>query len=205
MRAMVSEFRFKTPIGDLEAEKPRTGDIVYVTGTVVTARDAGHRRALEFLNKGTKLPIDLKGLAVYHMGPVVRKVGDGWKVISAGPTTSARLETYEAEFLEKTGVKLIIGKGGMGAKTAQACKKLGTSYAIFTGGAGALAAQSIKNVRGVEWLDLGTPEAMWILEVEEFGPLTVIIDSEGKNYYDEVRSRAKTNLAESYKMMGITV
>ena len=77
--------------------------------------------------------------------------------------------------------------------------------AIFTGGAGALAAQSIKNVRGVEWLDLGTPEAMWILEVEEFGPLTVIIDSEGKNYYDEVRSRVKTNLVESYKMMGITV
>ena len=124
---MVSEFRFKTPIGDSEAREPRIGDIVYVTGTVVTARDAGHRRALELLNKGIKLPVDLKGLAVYHMGPVVKKVDDGWKVISAGPTTSARLEAYEAEFLEKTGAKLIIGKGGMGAKTAQACKKLGTS------------------------------------------------------------------------------
>jgi fumarate hydratase subunit beta len=148
--------------------------------------------------------VDFHGLAVYHMGPVVRKVGDGWEVISAGPTTSARIEAYEAEFLEKTGAKLVIGKGGMGAKTAEACKRLGTAYAIFTGGAGALAAKSIKKVKGVEWLDLGSPEALWILEVEEFGPLTVIIDSEGRNYYDEVRSKAKANLAEAYKMMGIT-
>ena len=199
---MVSEFRFTTPIGDKDARAPRTGDILYVSGTIVTARDAGHRRALELLNKGLTLPFDLRGLAVYHMGPVVRKVGDKWNVISAGPTTSARLETYEAEFLEKTGAKLVIGKGGMGAKTAEACKSR-DELAIFTGGTGALAARSIKNVLGVEWLDLGTPEAMWILEVEDFWPLTVIIDSEGKNYYDEVRSKAKANLTESYKMMGI--
>jgi len=199
----LAEYRFTTPLGD-ETRKLRTSDIVYVTGTIITARDAAHRRALELLNRGEKIPVDFHGLAVYHMGPVVRKVGDGWEVISAGPTTSTRIEMYEAEFLEKTGAKLVIGKGGMGAKTAEACKKLGTAYAIFTGGAGALAAKSIKKVKGVEWLDLGSPEALWILEVEEFGPLTVIIDSEGRNYYDEVRSKAKANLAEAYKMMGIT-
>jgi fumarate hydratase subunit beta len=199
----LTEYRFTTPIGE-ETRKLRTGDILYITGTVITARDAAHRRALELLGKGEKLPVDFKGLAVYHMGPVVKKVGDGWEVISAGPTTSTRLETYEADFLEKTGTKIIIGKGGMGPKTAEACKRLGTAYAIYTGGAGALAAKTIKRVRGVEWLDLGTPEALWILEVEEFGPLTVIIDPEGHNYYDEVRARAKVNLAEAYKMMGIT-
>jgi fumarate hydratase subunit beta len=197
------EYRFKTPLGD-EPKKLRTGDIVYLTGTVITARDAAHRRALEFLGRGEKLPVDFHGLAVYHMGPVAKKKGDGWEIISAGPTTSARIEMYEAEFLEKTGAKLVIGKGGMGAKTAEACKKLGTAYTIYTGGAGALAAKSIKNVIGVEWLDLGSPEALWILEVEDFGPLTVIIDSEGRNYYEEVRARVKSNLSEAYKMMGIT-
>jgi fumarate hydratase subunit beta len=200
----MAEYRFNTPIGD-EAKKLRIGDVLFLTGTVVTARDAGHRRALELMNRGEKLPVDLRGLAVYHMGPIVRKVGDDWKVYSAGPTTSTRLETYEAEFLEKTGAKVIVGKGGMGAKTAEACKKLGAAYAIYTGGAGALAAKSIKKVKGVEWLDLGTPEALWILEVEDFGPLTVIIDPEGRNLYEELRAKNKPNLVEAYKMMGIPV
>ena len=198
----MAEYRFATPIGD-EARKLRIGDILYINGTVVTARDAGHRRALELLDKGEKLPVDLHGLAVYHMGPIVRKMGEEWKVYSAGPTTSTRLETYEAEFLEKTGAKVVVGKGGMGAKTAEACKRLGTAYAIYTGGAGALAAKTIKRVKGVEWLDLGSPEAMWILEVEDFGPLTVVIDPEGRNHYEEMRSRIRPNLLEAYKMMGV--
>ena len=200
----MAEYHFTTPIGE-EVRKLRMGDVLFLTGTVVTARDAGHRRALELLNKSDKLPIDLKGLVVYHMGPIVRKVGDDWKVYSAGPTTSTRLETYEAEFLEKTGAKVIVGKGGMGAKTAEACKRLGTAYAIYTGGAGALAAKSITKVKGVEWLDLGTPEALWILEVEDFGPLTVIIDPEGRNLYEELRAKNKPNLIEAYKMMGVPV
>ncbi len=199
----MTEHRLRTPLGD-EVKQLRTGDIVYVTGRVVTARDAAHRRALEILGKGESLPVDFHGIAVYHMGPVVKKVGDRWEMISAGPTTSARLESVEAEFLEKTGTKLLIGKGGMGAKTADACKRLGTAYTIYTGGAGALAAKSIKEVAGVEWLDLGSPEALWQLNVEDFGPLTVIIDPEGHNYYDEVRSKARANLAEAYKMMGIS-
>ena len=178
---------------------------MYLTGTVITARDAAHRRALEFLKKGEKLPVDFHGLAVYHMGPIVKKAGDEWKVVSAGPTTSTRLEMYEAEFLEKTGAKLVIGKGGMGPKTAEACKKLGTAYAIYTGGAGALAAKAIREVRGVEWLDLGSPEALWILDVEDFGPLTVTIDSEGRNHYEEMKSKIKGNLLEAYKMMGVAV
>ena len=200
----MAEYNFTTPIGE-EVRKLRTGDVLSLTGTVVTARDAGHRRALELLNKGEMLPVDLRGLVVYHMGPIVRKVGDDWKVYSAGPTTSTRLETYEAEFLEKTGAKVIVGKGGMGAKTAEACKRVGAAYAIYTGGAGALAAKSIKKVRGVEWLDLGSPEALWILEVADFGPLTVIIDPEGRNLYEELRAKNRPNLVEPYKKMGVPV
>jgi fumarate hydratase subunit beta len=198
------EHRLRTPIGD-EGRDLRVGDVVYVSGTIVTARDAAHRRALELLNKGEKLPVDLRGLAVYHMGPVVKRVGERWEVISAGPTTSTRLETYEAEFLEKTGAKMVIGKGGMGPKTAEACRKLGTSYAIYTGGAGALAAKSVNKVLGVEWLDLGSPEALWILDVTDFGPLTVIIDPQGRNYYEEMRAKVRANLPEAYRMMGLTV
>lgn len=198
----MTEYRFTTPIGD-EARKLRIGDILYLTGTVITARDAAHRRTLELLNKGEKLPVDFHGLAVYHMGPIVKKKGDEWVVVSAGPTTSTRLEMYEAEFLEKTGAKVVVGKGGMGPKTAEACKKLGTAYTIYTGGAGALAAKNIRKVTRVEWLDLGSPEALWVLEVEDFGPLTVIIDSEGRNHYDETRSKIRPNLLEAYKMMGV--
>jgi fumarate hydratase subunit beta len=196
------EYRLKTPMGE-EVRRVRLGDLLYISGTVITARDAAHRRALELLNKGEKLPVDFRGMAVYHMGPIVKKVRDEWKIVSAGPTTSTRLEMYEAEFLEKTGAKVVIGKGGMGSKTAEACKRLGTAYAIYTGGAGALAAKNIKRVKGVEWLDLGSPEALWILEVEDFGPLTVIIDPEGRNHYDETRARIKPNLLEAYRMMGL--
>lgn len=192
------------PISEEEVRKFRVGDFLYITGKIVAARDAGHRRALEYLKRGEKLPVDLNGLAVYHVGPVVKKVNDKWIIISAGPTTSTRMEAYESEFIEKTGVKIIIGKGGMGSKTAEACKRFGAVYAIFTGGAAALAARSIKKVIDVHWLDLGIPEAMWVMEVEEFGPLMVTIDSTGKNFYEERYQEVWKKVKEEiYPMLGI--
>lgn len=187
----------KTPLGDSDVEKLRVGDIVYVTGIMVTARDEAHKEILETIEKGGKLPLDLKGLVLYHCGPVARRRPDGkWEIVAAGPTTSMRMESVEAEFIEKTGVKMIVGKGGMGKRTAEAMKKHKAVYAVFTGGAGALAADRIKRVIDVYWLEkLGIPEAVWVFEVEEFGPLIVTIDSTGKNYYEEklqeVRKRAE--------------
>jgi len=137
----MAEYHLTTPISEEQVRKLKTGDILFISGTVLSSRDAGHRRALEYLNKGKPLPVNFSGMALYHVGPVVKKEGDKWKIVSAGPTTSARLEMYEAEFIEKTGVRVIIGKGGMGSKTAEACKKFGAVYTIFTGGAGALAAK----------------------------------------------------------------
>jgi len=194
---MANVYHLRTPLSEEDVRKLRVGDTVYLSGLIFTARDAAHRRILDIIDRGEQLPFDPRGLAVYHVGPVVRKKNGEWEVIAAGPTTSARLEPVEHEFIAKTGVRMIIGKGGMGAKTAEACKKYGAVYAVFTGGAAVLAAQAIKRVVNVYWLEeLGIPEAVWLFEVEEFGPLTVTIDSTGKNYYDEILENAKKKAQE---------
>ena len=200
----MAEYHFTTPISEEQVKLLKIGDILFISGTVLSLRDAGHRRALEYLNKGKPLPVNFSGMALYHVGPVVKREGDRWRVLSAGPTTSARLEMYEAEFIEKTGVRVIIGKGGMGSKTTEACKRFGAVYTIFTGGAGALAAKSIEEVERVEWLDLGIPEALWVMRVREFGPLTVVIDSNGENFYDNVKKEVEKNLRKAYSIIGLS-
>jgi len=199
----MAEYHLTTPISEEQVRKFRIGDILFVSGTLISARDSGHERTLEYLREGRTLPVNFSGNVLYHVGPVVKREGENWKIISAGPTTSARLEMYEAEFIEKTGVKIIVGKGGMGEKTAEACKKFGAVYAIFTGGAGALAAKAVEKVEKVEWLDLGVPEALWIMKVKEFGPLTVVIDSTGKNFYADMKKKVEKNLEKAYSIIGL--
>lgn len=185
-------FHLKTPLRDEDVEQLKLGDIVYLSGTVFTARDEAHAKILELIEKGEPLPMDFRGLALYHCGPVVRKKNGEYEIVAAGPTTSMRMESVEAEFIEKTGVKMVIGKGGMGPKTAEAMKKHKAVYATFTGGAAVLAAAAVKKVKNVYWLEeLGIPEAVWVLEVEEFGPLVVTIDTTGRNYYDEKLTAAR--------------
>lgn len=196
-------FHLTTPLQLEDTTRLRVGDVVYLSGVIVTARDAAHKRIIEYIESGIPIPIDLKGGAVYHCGPVVERVGSGWIVVSAGPTTSARMELYEADVIKHLGVKLIIGKGGMGSRTAQACREFGAVYTIYTGGAGVLAAMAIKRVVGVEWLDLGVPEAMWILEVENLGPLIVAIDTTGRNLIEEVMERARGRRSEILKKLGV--
>ncbi len=195
----VAEYRLETPIPEEEARKLRVGDVVYISGTIVTARDAAHRRVLEFVEKGEKLPIDLRGLAIYHCGPVIKKIGEEWRAFGGGPTTSTRMEIFEAEFIEKTGIRAVIGKGGMGEKTAEAMKRFGAFYATFPGGASVLAIKAVKKVKDVFWLDLGMPEAMWVLEVENFGPLLVAIDSCGENLHKKIAQQASKRLDEALK------
>lgn len=189
-------FHLKTPLSEDDVRQLRVGDTVYLSGIIVTARDATHKKILKILEQGGKLPLSLEGAAVFHVGPVVRRKPDGsWEVVAVGPTTSTRMEPVEAEFIAKTRARMIIGKGGMGRKTAEACKKYGAVYVVFTGGAAVLGAQAIKRVVDVYWLDeLGITEAMWVFEAENFGPLTVVIDSTGKNMYEELMNRAKERL-----------
>ncbi|MCS7096875.1 MAG: FumA C-terminus/TtdB family hydratase beta subunit [Candidatus Methanomethylicia archaeon] len=198
------EYRLKTPLNENVIRSLNIGDIVYLSGIIVTARDAAHSRALSILNSGGKLPIDLNGLAIYHCGPVVDKKGDEWIMVAAGPTTSARMDALEYDFIEKTGIRMVIGKGGMGSRTVEACRKFGAVYTIFTGGAAVLAVKGMKKVLGVHWLDLGIPEALWVIEVEDFGPLMVVIDSHGNNFYDSINNEVYRRLKEEiYPKIGV--
>lgn len=186
--------KLKTPVSEHEIRKLQVNDVVYISGTVITARDQAHQRALDLFRQGKPLPIDFKDMAVYHCGPVMSKLDNGkWIAVAAGPTTSTRLEPYEEEFLADFGPRIIIGKGGMGRKTTKAMEKHGAVYCAFPGGAAVLAAQSIRKVEGVEWLDLGMPEAMWIFQVDMFGPLIIAIDSHGINKYDELAKKVEVN------------
>jgi len=197
-------YKLKTPMSEEQIRKLKVNDVLYVTGTIVTARDQAHRRALEFFKEGKLLPLNLEGLAVFHCGPVVAKQGDKWIAVAAGPTTSTRMDIFEDEFIKNFKVRVIIGKGGMGKRTTDAMAKYGAVYGAFTGGAAVLAAKAIKNVKSVEWFDLGMPEAMWIFEVEEFGPLAVAIDSHGNNLFTDVAKKVEENKQRIYQKLGIS-
>ncbi len=186
-------YYLRTPLTEEDVAKLKLGDIVYLSGIVFTARDEAHAKILETIEEGGQLPMDFRELALYHCGPVVRRKDNGeWEVVAAGPTTSMRMESVEAEFIEKTGVRMVIGKGGMGRRTAEAMAEHKAVYATFTGGAAVLAAAAIKRVVNVYWLEeLGIPEAVWVFEVENFGPLVVTIDTSGRNYYEEKLAAAR--------------
>lgn len=168
-----------TPIKDEDLENLNIGDVIYLTGRLVTCRDVAHRRLIE---QGRELPVDLEGGAIFHAGPIVRKKDDGhFEMVSIGPTTSMRMEKFEREFIRQTGVKLIVGKGGMGPETAAGCQENKAVHAIFPGGCAVLAATQVEEIEGAEWQDLGMPETLWINRVKEFGPLIISIDTKGKN------------------------
>ncbi len=183
-------YHLSTPIPEEEIRRLRVGDILYIDGMMVTARDEAHKKALELHERGEKPPIDFRGLAIFHCGPIVKRKGDRWRVVAAGPTTSMRMEIFEDRFIEVYRPAVIIGKGGMGERTSKACQRYGCVYAAFTGGAALLAAERIKAVRDVYWLEeLGMPECLWVFEVEGFGPLIVTIDTHGGNLTEEVKQK----------------
>lgn len=197
----MTTYELKTPITEEAVRKLRVNDLLYITGTIFTARDEAHERALKLKAEEQPLPINPNGLAVFHCGPIVRKVKDTWKLVAAGPTTSTRMEMFQDRFIEAFKVRVVIGKGGMGGRTAEAMKKYGAVYGAFTGGAAVLAAKAVKRVVSVEWLDLGMPEALWILEVVRFGPLIVAIDSTGANLFEQVADRVEQNREKTYSML----
>jgi fumarate hydratase subunit beta len=195
--------KLKTPLSEKDIRTLKVGDTVTIDGTIITGRDEVHIRALEQAREGRKLPLDLNGAVIFHAGPIMKKDGVKWKAIAAGPTTSSRMNSMEPEFIERFNVRAIIGKGGMSQPTVDAMAKFGCVYLAFTGGAAVQGAEGITDVRGVEWLDLGMPEAMWILEVRSFGPMTVAIDTNGDSLYKRVDDEVKANLVNARKSLGI--
>jgi L(+)-tartrate dehydratase beta subunit len=178
-----------TPIKDEDLADLKIGDVVYLTGRLVTCRDVAHRRLIE---QGRELPVNLEGGAIFHAGPIVRKKDDGkFEMVSIGPTTSMRMEKFEREFIKQTGVKLIVGKGGMGPETAAGCQEGPAVHAIFPGGCAVLAATQVEEIEGYEWPDLGMPETLWINRVKEFGPLIISIDTKGNNLISQNKESFK--------------
>ena len=189
------EYHLSTPVKEKDIRKLRKGDVVYISGIIVTARDEAHLKALELEKEGEQIPVDFKGLGVFHCGPIMTKQNDKWKTVAAGPTTSARMEIFEDMFIKAFRPAVIIGKGGMGNRTVEACKEFGCVYGIFTGGAALLAANGIEEVQNVFWLeDLGMPECLWVYKVKDFGPLIVSIDTHGNNLTAEVAEKVDSNL-----------
>ncbi|MEM3445131.1 MAG: FumA C-terminus/TtdB family hydratase beta subunit [Thermoplasmata archaeon] len=198
------EYHLKTPLSVEDVQKLKLGDIVYLSGRIYTARDEAHIHILEELKKGGKIPIELEGMAIYHCGPIVKKIGEGkWEIVAAGPTTSSRMNSLEPEFIEKTKVRAIIGKGGMNKGVSDAMAKHGCVYLAFTGGAAILAARGLSRVEGVYLEELGMPEAVWILNAENFGPLVVGISARGENMFVNLAEEIKKNENLARKKLGI--
>lgn len=172
-----------TPVTAEDLQEIRIGDIVYLDGDLVTCRDVAHRRLVE---EKRPLPVNVRGRAIFHAGPIVRQTGgEEYEIVSVGPTTSMRMEQFERAFVEATGVRVIVGKGGMGAETQEACRQFGAIHCVFPAGCAVAAAVEVERIAGHFWDELGMPETLWWCKVREFGPLIVLIDTEGRNLFEE--------------------
>ncbi len=174
------EVVLRPPLTEEQVRALKVGDVVLITGEMFTGRDAVHHHLMSHPPE-----VDLAGGVLYHCGPVMLKEGERWVTKAAGPTTSIREEPYEHEVIRRYGVRAVIGKGGMGAKTLAAMKECGAVYLNAIGGAAQYYARTVKNVRGVHHLDFGIPEAMWHYEVENF-PAIVTMDAHGHSLHADV-------------------
>ena len=187
------------PFDEKSIRALKAGDAVSITGRIYTGRDKFHK----FFADGGKLPVDFRDGALYHCGPVVinsntqpLKHSNTYTVVAAGPTTSVRENPYEPDFIAKTGVRIIIGKGGMDARTLAAMKQHGCIYVQAVGGGGAIYADAVKKVAGVSMLkEFGAAEAVWHLDVVDFRGV-VAMDAHGNSLFAEVESASKRRLAD---------
>lgn len=187
----MAEYTINLPATDEDVEKLNIGDTVYINGTVCTARDMAHLQMRELIENGKELPEKIAGGAIFHAGPVMKKdENDQWKLRVIGPTTSIRMEPH-ADFMGRMGVKLIIGKGGMGEDSLAAFKKYKQAYLQAAPGCAVVLAAGIKDVKNVHWYENGMPEAMWVLEADKFGPFVVTMDCKGNSRYNDVKVKAR--------------
>ena len=173
-----------TPISREDIEDIRVGDVVFLDGRITTCRDVAHRRLIEY---GRELPVNIRDGAILHAGPIIRVIDEEanrFEVVAVGPTTSMRMEMFEEEFIARTGVRLIVGKGGMGPGTEAGCAAHGALHCVFPAGNAVIAATAVEEVEDAQWRDLGMPETLWTFRVKQFGPLIVSIDARGDNLFE---------------------
>ncbi len=198
------------PIDDSAIRDLHVGDSVSLSGVLITGRDAVHKWMIETFIARTREAQDddqqaydaikpiLDGGAIYHCGPVVAGLDTAdYRFVAAGPTTSIREETYQADVMRHFNLKAVIGKGGMGENTLAACREVPGVYLHAIGGAASLIAQSVRSVRGVHKMDFGVPEAIWVIEVQDF-PAVVTMDAHGNSLHTEVAARSKAVLGELF-------
>jgi fumarate hydratase class I len=183
------EVHLTTPISVEQIRSLKVGDVVLLSGILHTGRDSLHHHLMSHDS-----PVDLNGAVIYHCGPVVMKDGNSWRMTAAGPTTSSREEPYQADIIKKFGIRAVIGKGGMGARTLAALKEQGAVYLNAIGGAAQFYVKCITGVEGVDLLEFGTPEAMWHVRVRDF-PAIVTMDSHGNSLHAQVESASAKELA----------
>jgi fumarate hydratase, class I len=183
------EVPLQPPLNEEQVRKLKVGDVVLINGEVYTGRDAVH----SYLMKHAP-PVSLQGTVLYHCGPVVLKNNGSYKITAAGPTTSIREEPYQAEIIKRYGVRAVMGKGGMGAKTLAGLKDCGAVYLNAIGGAAQYYSRCIEDVLGVHLLEFGIPEAMWHLRVRDF-PAIVTMDANGNSLHADVEKASATVLA----------
>ena len=199
--------KLTVPISEATVRALKVGETVSLSGVIVTGRDAAHKYIIENFVRTSGNPPQaerevyaalkeiLRDGVIYHCGPVVQKEGDTWRFVAAGPTTSIREEPYEADVIEHFGIRAVIGKGGMGAKTLEACQRLGAVYLHAIGGAASLIAQSVKEVLAVYKQEFGVPEAFWVIRVEDF-PAVVTMDSHGNSLHAQIEQQSEARLSE---------
>jgi fumarate hydratase class I len=180
----------KTPLSETQVRALRVGDKVSVSGLIVTGRDRVHKYlSSERPGKGD-IPLGLDGGVLYHCGPVIRQKSGEYEFLAGGPTTSNRVEMYQADVIERYGIRAIIGKGGMGDGTLKALGECGCVYLHTISGAAVYLAERVKRVVDVWKLDeFGSAEAMWLLEVEDF-PAIVTMDAHGGNLHREIKKKS---------------
>lgn len=196
------------PISDEVVRSLVVGDSVALSGVIVTGRDAAHKWMVDTFIHKTRLAKEedlqvyqaIKPLldhgVIYHCGPVVAGLESGeYRFVAAGPTTSTREEPYQGDVMHHFNLKAVIGKGGMGPKTSQACREVPGAYLHAIGGAATLIAQSVKEVLGVYKLEFGVPEAMWVIEVQDF-PAVVTMDSHGGSLHSDIQESSQKALQE---------
>lgn len=177
--------KLTTPLTEEDVKSLKVGDTVFLSGVIVTARDAAHKLMVE--SKPDFIREYLKNGVIYHCGPVVKQDAKGeWTFVSAGPTTSSREEPYQSTVIKEYGVRAVIGKGGMGPKTLAGLKENGAVYLHAVGGSGSLTAAKVKKVKEVFMMEeFGTPEAFWVIEVEDF-PVIVTMDAHGGSLHANI-------------------
>ena len=200
MSSAIKQHRLKTPLSEADVRAMRTGDEVYLTGTIWGIRDATY---IHIFDRKNAPPVDLSGGVLLHVAPNVRKRPDGtYEPMTVGTTTSMRMDRFTAPSLRECGIRAIVGKGGLSEESSKALQELGGVYLAIVGGAASVETEQVEAIENVYFEEL-LPECLWQFRVKDFGPLTVAMDATGASIYRDVAATAQKRLGAIYEKLGI--